>query len=46
MGNAVPAIKTAAAYVTLTNEEDGVAHVVEQFLLRETEDEISRTDRP
>jgi Cof subfamily protein (haloacid dehalogenase superfamily) len=46
MGNAVPAIKTAAAYVTLTNEEDGVAHVVEQFLLRETEDEIPRTDRP
>ncbi|MBI3325727.1 MAG: HAD family phosphatase [Nitrospinae bacterium] len=35
MGNSIPAIKHIADYVTLTNEEDGVAHVVEQFLLKE-----------
>jgi 5-amino-6-(5-phospho-D-ribitylamino)uracil phosphatase len=35
MGNAVPAVKAVAQYVTRTNEEDGVAHVVEQFLLKE-----------
>jgi Cof subfamily protein (haloacid dehalogenase superfamily) len=39
MGNAIPAVKAVAAYVTRTNEEDGVAHVVEQFLLKETEDD-------
>jgi len=35
MGNAIPAVKAVAQYVTRTNEEDGVAHVVEQFLLKE-----------
>jgi 5-amino-6-(5-phospho-D-ribitylamino)uracil phosphatase len=39
MGNAIPAVKAVAAYVTRSNEEDGVAHVVEQFLLKETEDD-------
>jgi Cof subfamily protein (haloacid dehalogenase superfamily) len=39
MGNAIPAVKAVAAYVTRTNEEDGVAHVVEQFLLKETKDD-------
>lgn len=33
MGNAVPEIKAAAAHVTLTNEEDGVAAAVERFVL-------------
>jgi 5-amino-6-(5-phospho-D-ribitylamino)uracil phosphatase len=39
MGNAIPAVKAVAAHVTRTNEEDGVAHVVEQFLLKEAEDD-------
>ncbi len=43
MGNAIPEIKEVADYVTLTNEEDGVAHVIEQFLLKETEDDAPRT---
>ena len=46
MGNAIPEIKEVADYVTLTNEEDGVAHVVEEFLLKETGDDAPRTDRP
>jgi hydroxymethylpyrimidine pyrophosphatase-like HAD family hydrolase len=33
MGNAVPEIKAAAAFVTRTNEEDGVAYAVERFVL-------------
>lgn len=32
MGNAVPEIKKAAKYVTKTNEEAGVAYVIEQLL--------------
>jgi 5-amino-6-(5-phospho-D-ribitylamino)uracil phosphatase len=45
MGNAIPAVKAVAQYVTHSNEEDGVAHVVEQFLLKETQDEPPRTHR-
>jgi Cof subfamily protein (haloacid dehalogenase superfamily) len=33
MANAQQVIKDAAQYVTLTNEENGVAHVVEKFIL-------------
>ena len=33
MGNAFPEIKEIANYVTMTNEEDGVAHVIEKFVL-------------
>jgi hypothetical protein len=33
MGNAKEEVKAAARFVTLTNEEDGVAHAVELFLL-------------
>ncbi len=33
MGNAEPGIRAAAAYVTATNEEDGVAKAVERFVL-------------
>ncbi len=33
MGNAFPEIKEIADYVTLTNEENGVAHVIEKFIL-------------
>jgi Cof subfamily protein (haloacid dehalogenase superfamily) len=45
MGNATPAIKAVADYITRTNEEDGVAHVVEQFVLKETENDPPRTQR-
>jgi Cof subfamily protein (haloacid dehalogenase superfamily) len=45
MGNAIPAIKAIADYVTRTNEEDGVAHVVEEFLLKEAQDDAPRTHR-
>lgn len=34
MGNAEDAVKEAADYITLTNEEDGVAHVIEKYVLR------------
>lgn len=34
MGNAEEAVKEAADYVTLTNEEEGVAHAIEKFVLR------------
>lgn len=33
MGNAYPQVKEAADYVTVTNEEDGVAEVIERFVL-------------
>jgi Cof subfamily protein (haloacid dehalogenase superfamily) len=33
MGNAIPEIKKIASYITKTNEEDGVAHVIEKFVL-------------
>jgi Cof subfamily protein (haloacid dehalogenase superfamily) len=45
MGNAIPAVKAVAQYVTHSNEEDGVAHVVERFLLKETQDDPPRTHR-
>lgn len=33
MGNASPAVKAAADLVTGTNDEDGVAAVIERYLL-------------
>ena len=33
MGNASAEIKAQADFVTLSNEEDGVAHVIERFIL-------------
>jgi HAD superfamily hydrolase (TIGR01484 family) len=45
MGNAIPAVKAVARYTTRSNEEDGVAHVVEQFLLKEMEDDPPRSHR-
>lgn len=32
MGNATEEVKLAADYITLSNEEDGVAHVIEKFM--------------
>ena len=32
MGNAFSEVKEAADYITSTNEEDGVAHVIEKFI--------------
>jgi len=37
MGNAVPALKEIADYVTLSNNEDGVRHVIEKFVLNRQE---------
>ncbi|MCY6371119.1 Cof-type HAD-IIB family hydrolase [Clostridium ganghwense] len=34
MGNAFPEVKEIANYITLTNEEDGVAHVINKFILK------------
>jgi hypothetical protein len=34
MGNAVEALKAVADYVTLTNNEEGVKHVIEKFVLQ------------
>ena len=33
MGNAVPELKAIAQYIAPSNEEDGVAHVLENLLL-------------
>ena len=33
MGNAFPQVKEAADYITATNDEDGVAKVIEKFVL-------------
>ena len=33
MGNAPQYLKEAADYVTLSNDEDGVKHVLERFIL-------------
>ncbi|CAM4452805.1 Cof-type HAD-IIB family hydrolase [Paenibacillus tarimensis] len=33
MGNSVPALKEIADYITLSNNEDGVRHVIEKFIL-------------
>ena len=35
MGNATDEIKDLADYVTLSNNEDGVAHVINKFILEE-----------
>jgi Cof subfamily protein (haloacid dehalogenase superfamily) len=35
MGNAFPEIKEVADYITLSNEENGVAHVIDKFVLKE-----------
>jgi len=33
--NAVPAVKEAADYITFSNEEEGVAHILEKFMLED-----------
>ena len=35
MGNSVPELKTFGWHETATNDENGVAHAIEQFALRE-----------
>lgn len=35
MGNAFTKVKKASNYVTFTNDEDGVAHIIEKFILSE-----------
>ena len=37
MGNAVDSLKAAADYVTLTNDEDGVAAAIEKFIFNKEE---------
>lgn len=37
MGNAIPALKEIANFVTLTNNEEGVRHVIEKFVLQPEE---------
>jgi len=34
MGNAEEFVKKQADYVALSNEDDGVAHVIEEFILK------------
>ncbi|QGU96101.1 sugar-phosphatase [Clostridium bovifaecis] len=36
MGNAFPNVKKAADYITYTNNENGVAHVINKFILKES----------
>ena len=33
MENAVLPVRTAADYITMSNNDDGIAHVVEKFML-------------
>ena len=33
MGNATDQVKAAAQYISLTNEEDGVAHAIHKFIV-------------
>lgn len=35
MGNANDEVKSACSYTTMTNDEDGIAHVVEKFLMNQ-----------
>ena len=35
MGNAQPAVKEAADYITGTNDEDGLVQVIDQFIMKE-----------
>ena len=35
MGNAKPEVKAVADYITSSNEEDGIAEVVEKFIFHE-----------
>lgn len=35
MGNAQPAVKEAADYITATNDEDGLVQVIDRFILKE-----------
>jgi Cof subfamily protein (haloacid dehalogenase superfamily) len=35
MGNAFPEVKEVADYITLSNEENGVAHVIDKFVLKD-----------
>ncbi|MDP5275334.1 Cof-type HAD-IIB family hydrolase [Chengkuizengella axinellae] len=35
MGNAIPTLKEIANFVTLSNNEDGVKHVIDKFILNE-----------
>ncbi|GKU75977.1 Cof-type HAD-IIB family hydrolase [Paenibacillus sp. L3-i20] len=37
MGNAVDTLKALADYVTLSNNDDGVKHVIDKFVLKSTE---------
>ena len=37
MGNAIPSLKEIADYVTRTNNEEGVRHVIEKFVLQPSE---------
>lgn len=35
MGNAIPELKEAAQFVTLSNDEEGIAHALEELVLRQ-----------
>jgi len=37
MGNAQPAVKEAADYITGTNDEDGLVQVIDEFIMKEEE---------
>ncbi|MEG2353533.1 MAG: sugar-phosphatase [Clostridium sp.] len=41
MGNAVTKIKEVADYITLSNEESGVAHVINKFILNKEDEEYT-----
>ncbi|MFP4976267.1 Cof-type HAD-IIB family hydrolase [Paenibacillus sp. CN-4] len=37
MGNSIPALKAIAGYITRSNNEDGVKHVIDKFILQTAE---------
>lgn len=42
MGNALQEVKEAAAYITLTNDEDGVAEFIERYVLSKINKNIKK----
>jgi hydroxymethylpyrimidine pyrophosphatase-like HAD family hydrolase len=45
MGNASPEVQQSATYVTSSNEEEGFANAMEQFVLRTTATVTHRVSR-
>lgn len=43
MGNAVPKVKEIADYIAPSVDDDGLAHVIERFILKNTSEQLTQT---